>query len=73
VAVYPVAGAPAAGKSTVSRLVAECRPRCVLVDVDHSGHSMVVSGAALPSAEWPGELMEQLVAAREAASGIARA
>jgi hypothetical protein len=68
-----VAGAPAAGKSTVSRLVAESRPRCVLVDVDHIRHSMVVSGAVLPSAEWPGQLVEQLVAAREAASGIARA
>lgn len=72
-AVFLVAGPPAAGKSTVCRLVASARPRCVLVDVDRIRDTMVVAGAVLPSAEWPPELVEQLAASRAAASGIARA
>lgn len=43
-------GPPAVGKSTVGRLVAECRPRCALVDTDDVRH-LVVSGHAAP---WQG-------------------
>ena len=68
-----IAGPPAVGKSTVARLVAEYSPHALLVDVDRIRDSFVVSGAVLPSADWPPALVEQLAAAREAACGLARA
>jgi AAA domain len=68
-----IAGGPAAGKSTTSRLVAQARTRSLLVDVDRIRDTMVVRGAVLPSAPWPPELVEQLHAARVATVGIARA
>lgn len=71
--VFLITGPPAVGKSTVSRLLAQGRPRCVLIDVDRIRDTMVVTGAVLPSPDWPPELVAQLSAARQAAHGIARA
>lgn len=70
--VFLITGPPAVGKSTVSRLVAQARPRCVLVDVDRIRDTMVVSGMVIPGAEWTPDLIEQLVAARRSAAAIAR-
>lgn len=71
--VFLIAGPPAVGKSTVSRLVAQARPRCVLVDVDRFRDTMVVTGMELPGPEWTPELVDQLSAARRSAVGVARA
>ena len=71
--VFLIVGPPAVGKSTVSRLVAQARPRCVLVDVDRFRDTMVVTGMVLPSPDWPPELVRQLSAARRSAAGVARA
>jgi hypothetical protein len=43
-------GGPAVGKSTTSRRIAEARPRCAVIDVDHV-RQLVVSGHAAP---WQG-------------------
>jgi predicted kinase len=71
--VYLVAGPPAVGKSTVTRLLAGSRSRCVLIDVDRIRDQMVVTGRVLPGPDWSPELVGQLAAARESACGIARA
>ena len=71
--VFLVAGPPAVGKSTVTRLVALARARAVLVDVDRIRDRMVVTGVALPGPDWSADLVAQLAAARESACGIAAA
>jgi hypothetical protein len=73
VTVYLVAGPPAVGKSTVTRLMAEARPRSLLVDVDRIRDTMVVNGGVLPDAEWSPSLVSQLGAARRSACALAHA
>jgi predicted kinase len=59
-----LAGGPAVGKSTTAAALAARFPKSVHIPVD-TVRDMVVSGQALPGAEWSQELVEQLVVARE--------
>ena len=65
-----IAGSPAAGKSTISRLLAENSPKSVHIPVDDL-RTMVIGGVVHPGFEWPPELIEQLALARRTASRMA--
>lgn len=69
-AVFLIAGGPAVGKSSTAAALARRFPRAVHVDVDRL-REMVVSGMALPSLEWPAELVEQISLARRVAVAMA--
>lgn len=68
--IFLVVGGPASGKSTTSRALATTFDRSVHIPVDDLRH-MVVSGLALPAADWGPDLVAQVRLGREA--GIAMA
>lgn len=68
--IYLIVGAPATGKSTVSRALAASFPKSIALCVDDL-RSMVVSGLVHPSAEWSRELTEQLHLARQSVTEMA--
>lgn len=61
--IFLIVGAPAVGKSTTSRAVAESFPRSIHIPVDTIRH-MVVSDMAMPSTTWSAALVEQVGLAR---------
>lgn len=61
--IFLVVGPPAVGKSSTSRALAARFPKSVHIPVD-TIRDMVVSGIALPGAEWSAELAEQVALAR---------
>ncbi|MFZ2362287.1 MAG: AAA family ATPase [Anaerolineae bacterium] len=70
--IFLVAGGPAAGKSTTAAALAARFPKSVHIPVD-AVRDLVVSGQALPGADWSQELVQQLVLARECAAYMALA
>jgi len=69
--IYLITGAPASGKSTVSRALAARFPRSIAICVDDL-RSMVVGGVVHPGPEWPRELVEQLQLARRSVTEMAQ-
>lgn len=69
-ALFVVAGAPAVGKSTVGRSLADSFGRSVHLPIDDVRHS-VRGGLVLPRSEWPDELVEQISLARLACLDVA--
>jgi chloramphenicol 3-O-phosphotransferase len=67
-----IVGAPAVGKSSLSRALAKTFEKSVHIPVDDL-RNMVISGQALPSLEWQGEIIQQVKLAREAAIHMAHA
>jgi AAA domain len=70
--IYLIVGAPAVGKSTTARALAERFPRAVHIPVD-TMREMVVSGYAWPSVDWTNELVQQVGLARATAIHMALA
>lgn len=70
--IFLLAGGPAVGKSTTAGALAARFPKSVHIAVD-AVRDMVVSGHALPGADWSQDLVEQLVLARECAVNMALA
>jgi predicted kinase len=70
--IFLLAGGPAVGKSTTAAALAARFPKSVHIPVD-AVRDMVVSGYALPGADWSQALVEQLVVARECAVTVALA
>lgn len=70
--IFMLAGGPAVGKSTTAAALAARFPKSVHIPVDVV-RDMVVSGQALPGADWSQELIEQLVVARECVTFMALA
>lgn len=70
--IFLVAGGPAVGKSTTAAALAARFPRSVHIPVD-AVRDLVVSGQALPGADWSQDLIEQLVIARDCATYLALA
>ena len=70
--IFLIVGGPGAGKSTTSRALAATFERGVHIPVDDL-RDMVVSGLALPDADWGAELVRQIRLAREAAIRMALA
>ncbi len=70
--IFLLAGGPAVGKSTTAAALAARFPKSIHIPVD-AVRDMVVSGQALPGADWSQELVEQLVVARECAVTMALA
>jgi predicted kinase len=70
--IFLVAGGPAVGKSTTAAALAGRFARSVHIPVD-ALRDMVVSGQALPGADWSPQLVEQLVVARRCAVYVATA
>jgi predicted kinase len=70
--IFLVVGGPGVGKSTTSRALAASFASSIHLPVDDLRH-MVVSGLALPSAEWGEELVRQIRLARETAVRMAEA
>lgn len=68
---FIIIGAPAAGKSSTGRAVAERFPRSLHIPVDDL-RDMVRSGLSLPSPEWQPEFRRQLSLARLSAVDMAR-
>ena len=66
-----VTGAPASGKSTIARKVAEHFPKSLHIQVDHL-RDMMVSGAELPDHEWTEEASRQFQRARSTAIFMAK-
>lgn len=69
--IFLIVGAPAVGKSTLSKAIALSFEKSIHVSVDDL-RDMVVSGYIMPSPEWPAAIVEQLGLARETAVHIAR-
>lgn len=61
--IFLIVGPPAVGKSTTSRALAARLPKSIHIPVD-TIRDMVVSGIALPGAEWSAELAQQVALAR---------
>jgi adenylate kinase family enzyme len=61
--IFLIVGPPAVGKSTTSRALANRFPLSIHIPVDDL-RNMVVSGLALPSAEWNAALQQQITLAR---------
>lgn len=70
--IFLVVGGPAVGKSTTAAALAARFPRSVHIPVDVV-RDLVVSGQALPGADWSQDLIEQLVVARECVTFMALA
>ena len=70
--IYLLVGPPAVGKSTTARALAARAPQGLHIPVDDL-RMMVVSGLALPAAEWRAEIEQQVALARDAASHMALA
>ena len=68
--IFLVVGAPAVGKSTVSRALAQRFERSVHIPVDDL-RDMVASGRILPSPDWSMGLVEQIGLARRSAVAMA--
>jgi chloramphenicol 3-O-phosphotransferase len=68
--IFLVVGAPAVGKSTVSRALARRFERSVHIPVDDL-RDMVASGRILPSPDWTASLVEQVGLARRSAVAMA--
>lgn len=66
-----VTGAPASGKSTIARRIAEYFPKSVHIQVDHL-REMMVKGAELPDHDWTDEATRQFQRARYTASYMAK-
>jgi shikimate kinase len=69
--IFVVSGSPGAGKSSVSRALAQRFPRGVHVPLDDL-RDLVVSGIAHPVPDWTDETTRQFRLARENAACIAR-
>lgn len=70
--IFLLSGGPAVGKSTTAGALAARFARGVHIPVD-ALRDMVVSGQALPGADWSPQLVEQLVVARRCAVHVAMA
>lgn len=70
--IFLLSGGPAVGKSTTAGALAARFARGVHIPVD-ALRDMVVSGQALPGADWSPQLVEQLVVARRCAVYLAMA
>jgi chloramphenicol 3-O-phosphotransferase len=68
--IFLVVGAPAVGKSTVSRALARRFERSIHIPVDGL-RDMVASGLILPSPDWNTGLIEQIGLARRSAVAMA--
>jgi predicted kinase len=68
--IYFIVGPPAVGKSTTSRALAARFPKSIHIPVDDL-RNMVVTGLALPAAEWSDELALQVALARNSVSHMA--
>ena len=68
--IFLVVGAPAVGKSTVSRALARRFERSIHIPIDDL-RDMVASGRILPSPDWSAGLVEQIGLARRAAIAMA--
>jgi predicted kinase len=68
--IFLVVGAPAVGKSTVSRALARRFGRSVHIPVDDL-RDMVASGSILPNPDWSPGLIEQVGLARRSAVAMA--
>jgi predicted kinase len=68
--IFLVVGAPAVGKSTVSRALAQRFGRSVHIPVDDL-RDMVAAGRILPSPDWSQGLVEQIGLARRSAIAMA--
>jgi predicted kinase len=68
--IFLIVGAPAVGKSTVSRALARRFDRAVHIPVDDI-RDMVVSGFILPNPDWGDALVEQVGLARRSAVSMA--
>lgn len=60
---FLLVGPPAVGKSTTSRALAARFPKSLHIPVDDL-RNMVVSGIALPGADWSDDLAQQVTLAR---------
>lgn len=69
--IFLLVGAPAVGKSTSAKALAEKFPKSIHISVD-TLRDMVVSGFALPGGVWGADLIEQLIVARTSASQMAK-
>lgn len=69
--IFLLVGGPAVGKTTTAAALARRFPRAVHIEVDRLRH-MVTSGLALPSLQWPAELVEQISLARGVAVAMAQ-
>ena len=70
--IFLLAGGPSVGKSTTAAALAAQFPRSIHIPVDVL-RDMVVTGCALPGADWSQDLVEQLVLARDCAVNMALA
>jgi predicted kinase len=70
--IFLLAGGPAVGKSTTAAALAARFSKSVHISVDVL-RDMVVSGYALPGADWSQDLVEQLIVARKCAVTMALA
>ena len=68
--IFLLVGAPAVGKSTTARALAEQFQRSVHIPVDDI-RDMVVSGLLLPGPEWSEGLIEQVTLARASVTQMA--
>lgn len=68
--IFLIAGAPAAGKTTVSRALAGRFAKSIHIPLD-TIRDMVVSGLTVPNPIWSQELIEQLALSRASVSTMA--
>jgi adenylate kinase family enzyme len=66
-----ITGAPASGKSTVAKLMAEHFEKSLHIQVDHL-RDMMVKGAEMPGKEWNDEATRQFQRARSTAIYMAK-
>ena len=65
-----ITGAPGSGKSTISKLVAQRLPRCLLISVDDL-REMMVTGLATPDQGITDDTIQQFQLARSVALHMA--